>query len=124
MIVKDRSLSTLATAYNSTKAPLTRSQTVPNQYTKNNLDPIPVSVPTPAWSGTGSISSRSSYSSSGSLEHGTPTPIYDPVTLQEFYPSPQHGVIQQNGQSSSDEYVSSQQNGNGELKYYFNDYSH
>ena len=112
--------------HNSQKAPLTRSLTLPNQYAKTSLEklnPIPVNVPTPTWSqsGTGSISSRSSYSSSSSLEHGTQTPIYDAETLQELHmqTSPtqndmmQRNVMQQNGRSSSDEYVPGQQNGNG-----------
>lgn len=83
MIVKDRLLS------NNSKVPLTRSHTLPSNYTKPGLEPKPVSVP--VMSGSNSIaSSRSSFSSSSSIDQSNNIPVYDPVTLEEITASNGH----------------------------------
>ena len=64
------------------KVPMSRSQTLP--YNKTGLEPKPVSVP--VLSGNNSISSsRSSFSSSSSLDRVNNAPVFDPVTLEEIH---------------------------------------
>ena len=70
---------------NSSKGSLTRSQTLPSNYSKGGLDPVPYSVPVVLSGGPASMSSsRSSFSSSSSLDHAAIAPVFDPVTLEEI----------------------------------------
>jgi len=88
MLVKDRSISVSS---NASRGSLTRSQTLPSSYAKGGaLDPIPVSVP--VLSGPNSISSsRSSFSSSSSLDQTNSGPVFDPVTLEEIHQTTPNG---------------------------------
>ena len=88
--VKDRSLSVSSS---SSRGSLTRSQTLPSNYSKGGLDPVPYSVPVVLSGGPASISSsRSSFSSSSSLDHTANVPVFDPVTLEEI-----NGGVSTNG---------------------------
>ena len=83
--VKDRTLSISSSNSSSRTGSLTRSATLPSNYSKGGLDPVPYSLPTVMSGGPASISSsRSSFSSSSSLDHAQNAPVFDPVTLEEI----------------------------------------
>jgi len=100
-IVKDRSLSVSS---NSSKGSLTRSATLPSNYSKGGPDPVPVNMPRLGHNSRSS--SRSSFSSSSSLDHANNMPVFDPVTLEELQtPTNGHHHHRHDSLGQIDEYI-------------------